>query len=322
MVRKRFQFHSVLADGELARLQDGGAAWATTTPTGKPDILLSGDDAGTHPLAGKAYANTGSPGFTVDSRGSKSRARERQARERPPSATTTTTAGSTRCSRGASRRTSSRTPPRPPTPPRPFRPAPPSSRDSTSATFSWTPRPTPSSRAPPHLQPARGQRRRAARTFVPSTVRSRVGKRLAPAPGNVGEATSYTLTGLTRAFPTTGACRPWTRASWPSAFSAEAGLRSRLHADKHLPRDRGGHRRLRRLQLGRQARRRCDRYGQLEQSDREGLSPGLHTTLRRIPPALLPLLDLVGGHERELDRRLGQLGPPGATTTTTGTSIC
>jgi len=94
------------------------------------------------------------------------------------------------------------------------------SRGSTSATFSWT-------ASTDTQQPSAGltYNLRVGTTpggsdVVPSMSLSS-GKRLAPAPGNVGEATSYTLTGLTPGVPYYWSVQAVDASFMASAFSAE-----------------------------------------------------------------------------------------------------
>jgi hypothetical protein len=215
-----FNFTQYLPTASLQGSKDGGAAWGDYNSDGKPDILLSGDDAGTHPLAGKAYANTGSPGFTVDSTGFQIPS---------PGTTGPGTAafgdynndgrldavltGSFKTNIFQNTSSTADTAPTVPA-------GPTVSRGSTSATFSWTP-------STDTQQPSAGltYNLRVGTTpggsdVVPSMSLSS-GKRLAPAPGNVGEATSYTLTGLTPGVPYYWSVQAVDASFMASAFSAE-----------------------------------------------------------------------------------------------------
>jgi hypothetical protein len=215
-------FNQALPTTDLQGSKDGGAAWGDYNSDGKPDILLSGDDALTHPLAGKAYANTGSPGFTVDSTGFQIPS---------PGTTGPGTAafgdynndgkldavltGSFKTNIFQNNSSIADTAPTIPANPT-------FSRGSTSATFSWTASTDTQQTGTPNglTYNLRVGTTPGGSDVVPSMSLSS-GKRLVPAPGNVGEATSYTLTGLEPGVPYYWSVQAVDASFMASTFSTE-----------------------------------------------------------------------------------------------------
>ncbi len=177
----------------LQGFQRGGVAWGDYDSNGKPDILLSGDNASGTPIPAKAYAGDGSGGFSVDSTVLSSLDGGSVAfgdydSDRKLDAVLTGSA-STNIFRNTTTVTDT-------APAAPTNPA--VTTNSSSATFSWTASTDAEQTGTPNgltYNLCVGTTTTTCDVVSPMSDLS-TGKRLLPQAGNVGERTSYGIAGL------------------------------------------------------------------------------------------------------------------------------